>query len=45
MSHGVRVRASGSATFVFYYKAIGGDSRRMTIGRVGGAKEKEARIT
>jgi integrase len=43
--YGVRVRASGSATFVFYYKAIGGDSRRMTIGRVGGVKEKEARIT
>jgi hypothetical protein len=42
--YGVRVRTSGSASFVFYYKAIGGDSRRMTIGRVGSIKEKDARI-
>ncbi len=40
---GVRVRSSGIASYVVRYRTSAGESRRLTIGRVGALSPEEAR--
>jgi CRP-like cAMP-binding protein len=40
---GVRVRPSGAASYVVRYRTVAGESRRLTLGRVGVLSPEEAR--
>jgi CRP-like cAMP-binding protein len=42
---GIRVRPSGAASYVVRYRTVAGESRRLTIGRVGALSPEEARRT